>query len=146
MNVSRTRRMKLFEDTFHIARDTRVLDVVGSMEIWQHAAVMPRLILANLPNALRPHGGGSVQVGADGCLLPFRDGEFDIVFSNSVIEHVGSAENQRAFAGEIARIGRSFWVQTPNQGFPVEQHLMVPFVHQLPKAWRPKSLIAFRLG
>jgi hypothetical protein len=50
--------MKLFEDTFHLTRDTRVLDVGGSMAIWQHAALMPRLTLANLPNALRPHGGG----------------------------------------------------------------------------------------
>jgi hypothetical protein len=56
--------MKLFEDTFHLTRDTRVLDVGGSMAIWQHAALMPRLTLANLPNALRPHGGESVQVSA----------------------------------------------------------------------------------
>ncbi|HEV2448400.1 MAG TPA: methyltransferase domain-containing protein, partial [Candidatus Sulfopaludibacter sp.] len=72
----------------------------------------------------------------DGRALPFRDGAFDVVFSNSVIEHVGDGESQRRFAREVARVGRGYWVQTPNRWFPVEQHLFTPLVHWLPRRWQ----------
>src|SRR5262249_16452869 len=64
------------------------------------------------------------------------DQSFDIVFSNSVIEHVGDAKSQQDFAREVTRVGRAFWVQTPNRWFPVEQHLLTPFLHWLPKSWQ----------
>ena len=75
-------------------------------------------------------------VAGDGRSLPFRDGSFDVVFSNSVIEHVGDAASQRRFAREVARVGRAYWVETPNRWFPVEQHLLTPLVHWLPAAWQ----------
>jgi len=135
--------MDRFQEMFHVTERTRVLDVGGSPEIWELAAVRPNVTMANFPSALEASGHSLVQVGADGCLLPFRDDAFDIVFSNSVIEHVGSADNQRKFAAEIARVGRSFWVQTPNRGFPIESHLLLPFVHQLPEKWRPAIVNRF---
>ncbi len=129
----RSRRMSLFEKTFQITPTTRVLDVGGSLEIWQFASVHPKLTLLNLPSALANSAGRADQVAGDGRMLPFRDRAFDIVFSNSVIEHVGSADNQQRFASEVARVGRSYWVQTPNRRFPMEMHLMLPLVHYLPK-------------
>ena len=72
-------------------------------------------------------------VAADARMLPFKENAFDIVFSNSVIEHVGTHADQQQFAAEIRRVGRSYWVQTPNRRFPVELHLMLPLVHYLPK-------------
>jgi hypothetical protein len=92
--------------------------------------------LLNLPRALPETEGGAARVAADGCALPFRDGAFDIVFSNSVIEHVGGRASQEQFAREAARVGRGYWIQTPNRWFPVEQHLLTPFLHWLPKAWQ----------
>ena len=124
--------MRLFERTFRISTRTRVLDVGGSPVIWEFAAVRPRLTIVNLPAALEPAGPSASLVAADGCLLPFRNAAFDIVFSNSVIEHVG-ASLQQQFASEIARVGRCYWVQTPNRRFPVELHLMLPFIHYLPR-------------
>jgi hypothetical protein len=61
---------------------------------------------------------------------------FDLVFSNSVIEHLSTHADQEAMAREVARVGRSYWVQTPDPRFPVEPHYMSPFVHWLPKSIR----------
>ena len=64
--------------------------------------------------------------------LPFNDNEFDIAFSNAVIEHVGSRESQRAFILEMLRVSRSFFLTTPNRWFPIELHTAIPFLHYLP--------------
>ena len=44
--------------------------------------------------------------------LPFADGEFDLVYCSSVIEHVPPAR-RAAFAAELRRVGRGWYVQTP---------------------------------
>jgi hypothetical protein len=72
-------------------------------------------------------------VVADGRALPFADGEFDVAFSNAVVEHVGRREEQRRFVHELCRVARSVFVTTPNRLFPVEVHTLVPFVHWLPR-------------
>lgn len=66
---------------------------------------------------------------ADGSALPFQDRRFDVVVSNAVLEHVGSAENQRAFCAELCRVGRRVFITTPNRYFPVEHHTAIPFLH-----------------
>jgi hypothetical protein len=129
----RSSRMRLFERTLGLTANARVLDVGGSPLIWEFASVRPRLTFLNLPSALAPPPWPAHLIAADGRSLPFRDQSFDVVFSNSVIEHVGSFEDQRTFASEIARVGRRYWVQTPNRHFPVELHMMLPFVHLFPK-------------
>jgi len=73
-------------------------------------------------------------VQGDACELPFADGEFDIVFSNAVIEHVGGRERPRRLVSEATRVGRRMFVMTPNRRFPVEVHTRLPFVHWLPDA------------
>ena len=64
--------------------------------------------------------------------LPFADGEFDIVFSNAVIEHVGRREQQRRFVEESLRVARRAFITTPNRWFPVEVHTLLPLVHWFP--------------
>jgi hypothetical protein len=73
----------------------------------------------------------SLIVG-DGCALAQEDGAYDLVFSNSVIEHVGSWPEQCAFAREVRRVGRRLWVQTPALACPIEPHFLGLFVHWLP--------------
>jgi SAM-dependent methyltransferase len=80
---------------------------------------------------------------ADGRRLPFRDGAFDVVFSNAVIEHVGRFDKQRLFAEECRRVGKSYFVTTPNRGFPIEPHLLTPFVHWLPRRMLTRKLLRF---
>jgi len=64
----------------------------------------------------------------DGCALPYPDRSFDWVFSNAVIEHVGSSARQKEFASEIRRVARrGYFVTTPNRSFPVDPHTLLPF-------------------
>lgn len=66
--------------------------------------------------------------------LPFADQEFDVVHSSAVIEHVGSAVNQRQYIAELCRVARrGVFFTTPNRWFPVEFHTVLPLLHWLPK-------------
>jgi hypothetical protein len=82
-------------------------------------------------------------VVGDGTCLPFDDGEFDIVVSNSVIEHVGTWERQIEFANEVRRVGRSYWVQTPARECPIEPHFFTPFIHWFSKSTQKRLLRNF---
>ena len=73
-------------------------------------------------------------VVGDGCKLGYSDQSFDVLYSNSVIEHVGTYERQQAFAAEARRVGRAVWIQTPARCFLIEPHLVTPFIHFLPRA------------
>ena len=75
-------------------------------------------------------------VVADGRDLPFEPRSFDIGFSNAVIEHVGSRDEQRRFVEELVRTCRTVFVATPNAAFPVDPHTLLPFVHWLPRRLR----------
>lgn len=135
--------MALLARTVGLTAGMRVLDVGGTIEIWRLAPVMPRVVLLN--QAFWPHqreGAEGVILG-DGTRLPFADQSFDLVFSNSVIEHVGDVAAQARFAAEIGRVGKGYWVQTPNRFFPVEQHMWTPFVHWLPRGWQAAILKRF---
>ena len=119
--------------TFPITPDWKVLDVGGTFEIWEQCAIRPNLVLLNGNRDVRAFVPGFRSVRGDGLMLPFPDQSFDLVFSNSVIEHVGDAAAQARFAAEIRRVGKRYWVQTPDRGFPVEPHLWTPFLHFLPR-------------
>lgn len=141
----RRKRMARFAAELRITEPTRVLDIGGTPGYWDMLPSAPRLVLLNAPRAKEDLAGAASWVAGDGRGLPFRDGAFDVVFSNSVIEHVGDAASQRRFAQEIARVGRAYWVQTPNRWFPVEQHLLTPFIHWLPRAWQRALVPRFNL-
>jgi hypothetical protein len=68
----------------------------------------------------------------EGHNLPYENQQFDLALSFAVLEHVGSAENQRHYLSELARVARSFIVYTPYRYFPVEMHTFLPLLHWLP--------------
>jgi hypothetical protein len=83
----------------------------------------------------------------DATELPqFADGQFDICFSNSVIEHVGDWQKMQGFAAETRRIGITYMVQTPYFWFPVEPHARSLFIHWLPESWAYRLLMRKRHG
>jgi hypothetical protein len=141
---SRSARMRRMWSWLEMTPDTRVLDVGGTAAIWSLLPERPRLVLLNLtpPEA---RDGPTLHVVGDACRLPFRDGAFEILFSNSLIEHLYTPHNQAAFAGECRRVARRYFVQAPNQRFPLEPHLLTPIVHWLPKRLQARLLRNFTL-
>jgi hypothetical protein len=141
----RTERMHLLWERFGLTTDTRVLDVGGTGYNWSLLPERPRVVVLNLwvPDASSREG--LTWLVGDGLRLPFRDEEFDVVFSNSVIEHLSTAENQRVFAEECRRVGRRYYVQTPNRYFPIDPHFATPFFHWLPSGLQRRLLRRFTL-
>ncbi len=133
-----------------VPRPVHILDVGGTQFFWHMLGVTPDgslqiTLLNTVPHPCdKPH---FTPLVGDGCAMPqFADGAFDVVFSNSVIEHVGSFANQHRMAAEIQRVGRRFFVQTPNYGFPLEPHFFFPGFHYLPLAARTWLVQRFDLG
>lgn len=129
---ARRRRMALFMKVMDPAPGLRILDLGGQPQIWDH--VQPRLDITcvNLPGvATTNHESRHLirYVEADACRLPddLASARFDMVFSNSVIEHVGDEDRRRAFAGEVLRMSDRYWIQTPSRWFPLEAHCGMPF-------------------
>ncbi len=123
-----------------------ILDVGGETGYWN---VVDRRTLERcgvhivcLNRNMQESGDALIDtVVGDGCDLPFDDKSFDIVHSNSVIEHVGDWSRVRSFAHETRRVGRRYYVQTPNFWFPVEPHYSALFVHWLPEPVRAQMLM-----
>ncbi|NLF30212.1 MAG: class I SAM-dependent methyltransferase [Planctomycetes bacterium] len=82
----------------------------------------------------------------DGGRFPFDDGQFDVCWSNAVLEHVGGQERQVAFLREIARVARRAFITTPNRWFPIEVHTHVPLLHYLPKRLFDRLLVGLGKG
>jgi SAM-dependent methyltransferase len=136
----RRRRVRTLSAALETRNITHVLDVGGSLFIWELMAEeglpVPKVTIVNIYAEKQPLPEGVQWVVGDGRQLPFPTKSFDMVFSNSVIEHMGSMNEAARFAAEVRRVGRHYFVQTPNYGFPIEPHYLTPFVHWLPAGWR----------
>lgn len=141
----RRRRMEAFERRFAITDETTILDVGGAPGTWELIKTEPQITLLNLSLPSSPAPAHIQSMVGDGTALPFRDKSFDIVFSNSVIEHLYNKENQLRFAGEVRRVGKAYSVQSPNRNFPIEPHYLAPGVHFLPKAWQRRLVRNFTI-
>lgn len=125
--------MEQFEEEFELTPDTLVLDVGGTEYNWTLISSKPKIVILNLSLPTYPSSSNSiVWLVADARYLPFKQNIFSIVYSNSVIEHLSTIENQSLFANECRRVGKKFYVQTPNKWFPVEPHYITVFLHWLP--------------
>lgn len=140
-----------FELLARFEAPVRVLDLGGTPELWKHnRADLPSacdVTFLNLyPVEVNGLEGATSVVGDARKLTAFADGAFDVCFSNSVIEHVGTLYDQLAMANEIRRVCRGYFVQTPNRYFPIEPHFLVPFWQFLPFRMRSVLLRFFSLG
>ena len=150
-NKLRLRRFRFFEELCNtLQKPIKILDVGGTIDYWEKMRFINRegvfITLLNLQKEDVNYKNFSSVTGDARNLSEFKDKEFDVVFSNSVIEHVGSFDDQRKMAREIQRVGRYFYVQTPNYYFPLEPHFFFPFFQMLPVKIRIFLLMNLRLG
>jgi SAM-dependent methyltransferase len=127
-----------------------ILDVGGTDTFWKMMDLADqdnlRFTILNIFPAEEPDDRFEWVVGDARDLSQFGDGSFDLVFSNSVIEHVGGPDDQRRMAEEIRRVGRRYFVQTPNRYFPIEPHFLFPGFQFLPERTKVFLLKRFQLG
>lgn len=146
--------LRMMEDVFSKKGSVKILDVGGTKSYWN---ILPPMLLSelNIHITLVNIPGEKIQeeekhfkwVEGDGCdLREYSDNSFDIVHSNSVIEHVGDWGDMNNFASEIRRLSRRYFVQTPNFWFPIEPHFLAPFFHWLPEPLRVRLIMLVALG
>ena len=139
----RQQRTRMFLDTFRPNAQTRILDVGGLVSIWINEMPVESSVTCLNPDFYPVPPGAPERyrsLKGDGRSMDFPDRSFDIVCSNSTIEHVGDWSDQQQFAAEIRRVGKQYFVQTPNRWFFVEPHFISPFIHFLPRSWSRKLL------
>jgi len=146
----RERRFQFFLSLIKtLPRPIRILDIGGSNFFWEkmNFTQMPgiKFTLLNLYPQEVPGENFTAVVG-DATQLPFKDKEFDLVFSNSVIEHLFTKENQLKMANEIRRVGNNYFIQTPNLYFPIEPHWLFPFFQFFPIGVRVFLTQHFNIG
>lgn len=148
---NRTRKYELFLKVFKPTAENSILDVGFNNE--EHSPV------DNFLERNYPHSQNITALGVDadnlfkqrysmvktviyeGNQYPFRDKQFDIGWSNAVIEHVGNENSQLLFLLEISRTCQRIYLTTPNRYFPIELHTRIPFLH-----WLPKNLFDYIIG
>ncbi|RPJ37968.1 MAG: class I SAM-dependent methyltransferase [Planctomycetaceae bacterium] len=142
--VSRKRKLELFHETMRPAPSMRVLDLGAEIESagddcckfmdqypWKRMITAANIDPRHVEKIARRYPEVEAVV-ADARSLPWPDKHFDIVYSNAVIEHVGTFEDQKRMASEVMRVGKRWFITTPNRWYPFEFHLRLPFVTWLP--------------
>ncbi len=136
----RSRRFDLFKSLLkELPRPLRILDIGGTVEFWQAMNFQEPEVSITLLNLEDPQPLEAPYTAIKGDatdLSGMANGEYDIVFSNSVIEHLYTWQNQQQMAAEVLRVGQHHFIQTPNYWFPIEPHWVFPFFQYFPKAVR----------
>ncbi len=137
---ARRRRHERFFALTRLAPGARVLDV-GCGRIGLRA-LEPDLDITGVDLIARPQYPGPFVQADAAAGLPFGDEEFDLAYCSSVIEHVPRSR-RAAFAAELRRVARGWFVQTPAFSFPIEPHSLLPGAPWLPPTLRRR---VWRLG
>ena len=137
-SVSYKKRAARFDELvrrFPALADMAVLDVGGEAHFWESARIRPSHVTT--VNLLRDPelGKWHAHSTADACTFAPRR-SYDLVVSNSLIEHVGGYRYRQQLAEVIRGAAPAYWVQTPNRYFPIEPHYMAPGFQFVPLAWR----------
>ena len=131
---TRLRRWELLAQELPDFGSMRVLDLGGTTLFWERAPIRPKFVtVINLGapgdglSWVRPIEGDALEAPA-----LVGDEAFDLVFSNSLIEHLGGHLNRVRFAEIVRALAPRYAVQTPYRYFPVEPHWVFPGMQFLP--------------
>ncbi len=167
-NKFRRKRFKFFlEFIKDIERPVKILDLGGTVNFWSQLEYADSdefdITIVNIeedpllfPPLLNHAGTSFIKrelkneikfIKADAAdLSRFKSNDFDIIFSNSLIEHIGSYAEQKKFAEEIMRTGKKYFIQTPNYYFPFEPHFLFPCFQFFPQTIQIFLLTNFKMG
>jgi hypothetical protein len=127
------------------AASTSLIQTLNYLPSWSnptdrtHATTFCEIDLPSHVGKLHSSSGRKNQFDrASGRRLPFNDGQFDWVYCNALIEHVGSFERQYELLKELTRVARKgVFVTSGNRLHPIELNTGLPFLHWLPlPMWR----------
>lgn len=129
----------------------KILDIGGEIKYWKNIGwhnpnCTIYLLNLDIPDTAGLPPDGYVEVKGNALNLPYQHGDFDLIFSNSVIEHVGSKENQVIFANEVKRLCDKYIIQTPSFWFPLEPHSLLPFFQFIPHSIRAFFIMWFHIN
>lgn len=130
-------------ERFPALPELTVLDVGGEVHSWLDAEIRPRHVtLMNPPrpaeraeDRIRSAGTGDwmTVVAGDACEPPdeIKEQRYDLVYSNSVIEHVGGHLRRRRCAHWVRALGDHHRVHA-NRFFPIEPHFVIAGIQFAP--------------
>ncbi|MES2003073.1 MAG: methyltransferase domain-containing protein [Bacteroidota bacterium] len=141
---------KNIEDLIQEKGTIKILDIGGEIGYWKNIGWQNEhttIYLLNLDTGTTlKDEPGFIHISGNALHLPYEQGAFDLVFSNSVIEHVGSKENQQVFANEVRRVCGRYIVQTPSFWFPLEPHSLLPLFQFIPHSLRAYLIMWFNIN
>ncbi len=137
-NQLREKRFSIFKNYIaKLPKPIRILDVGGTQLFWEvrgfHNDKDFQITILNLHKEESSYKNIDSVIGNACDLSEFMENEFDVVFSNSVIEHLYSYENQVLMAKETVRVGKYHFIQTPNRYFLIEPHFLLPLFQFFPQ-------------
>ena len=155
--VMRTSRKKKLEHFFSLCKEGMTVLDVGVSSEKKKGGLQRNYFLKNFPYLSEYYTGLGIQdldgmdklfpgkkfVQYSGDIFSFQDKQFDWVYSNGVIEHVGDEQAQLNFLNEMLRVGKNVFFTTPNKYFPIEAHTQVFFIHWNDKIfdnWKRRNL------
>jgi|ETNmetMinimDraft_12_1059888.scaffolds.fasta_scaffold38020_2 ubiquinone/menaquinone biosynthesis C-methylase UbiE len=150
-NKFRKKRFVYFERLIsNLPRPIHILDVGGTEDFWVNRGYNKKedvkITLLNLKTIITNYNNITSIVGDATDLSLFKEDHFDIVFSNSVIEHLHNFKNQQKMAQEVQRVGIYHFIQTPNKYFLIEPHFLFPLFQFLPKSLKYLLLTKTKLS
>ncbi len=149
---NRSRKFNLFTSTFDNLEKYKILDVgcgegtfLEEMNPYKNNITAVDISEINIEQFKKNHPSIKISQG-DAKNMDFDDKSFDILFSNAVIEHVGDIIEQKKYASEIRRVGKSYFIITPNKWFPFEPHYRFPLFQFIPKKIQKLITKIFSMG
>jgi hypothetical protein len=144
---ARRKRWEKFALSFPDIKEMCVLDLGGTPNFWSNAPDVPAHVTA--VNIAPLDGSERIDaVQGDACNPPASviNAAYDLVVSNSLIEHVGGHAQRARLAEVIHEAADRHWVQTPYRYFPIEPHWLAPGIQFLPFEAKVRATMMWRFG